>query len=66
MQEPLEHNGEVRPFLLVSTDDKVSDVSTTQFCIPIARIGKCRKEAYNPEMGARLWDFCYNAVKDFL
>ncbi|TCD64078.1 hypothetical protein EIP91_004550 [Steccherinum ochraceum] len=36
------------------------------FCTPIAKIGECRKEAYDPEIGKMLWEFCLDAVKNFL
>ncbi|KZT06203.1 NAD(P)-binding protein [Laetiporus sulphureus 93-53] len=35
-----------------------------KFLIPWARLGECRKEAYDDELGARLWDWLEEQVKD--
>ena len=35
-----------------------------EFLIPWARLGKCRKEAYDPELGAKLWDWMEEVVKN--
>ncbi|KAI0330505.1 NAD-P-binding protein [Cubamyces sp. BRFM 1775] len=36
-----------------------------EFLIPWARLGKCRAEAYDPEIGRRLWDWLDEQVKAF-
>ena len=33
--------------------------------IPWARLGKCKKEAYDDELGKRLWEWCEKEVKAF-
>lgn len=34
-----------------------------QFLIPWARLGKCRPEAYDDEIGERLWNWLQEQVK---
>ncbi|KAI0662127.1 NAD(P)-binding protein [Cubamyces menziesii] len=36
-----------------------------EFLIPWARLGKCRPEAYDPEIGKRLWEWLDEQVKTF-
>ncbi|KAH9949537.1 hypothetical protein B0H21DRAFT_728453 [Amylocystis lapponica] len=35
-----------------------------EFLIPWARVGKCRKEAYDEEIGKRLWSWLEEQVKE--
>ena len=35
----------------------------TQFFIPWARVGKCRPEAYDDEIGERLWKWLGDEIK---
>lgn len=34
-----------------------------QFLIPWARVGECRAEAYDPEVGRRLWEYLEEETK---
>lgn len=65
MPETIEHNGKVRqhqrgqglvnsPFGLLC-----------QFLIPWARVGRTRDEAYDPEVGERVWTWLQDAVTKF-
>ncbi|KAI0072976.1 NAD(P)-binding protein [Panus rudis PR-1116 ss-1] len=37
-----------------------------EFLIPWARVGRCREEAYDPELGKKLWDWLEEQVKDYV
>ncbi|OBZ71701.1 hypothetical protein A0H81_08859 [Grifola frondosa] len=36
-----------------------------KFLIPWARVGECRPEAYDPEIGERLWNWLQEQIKGF-
>lgn len=40
------------------------DHMVVQFLIPWAHVDKCRKEAYDNELGQKLWDTLEDTVKD--
>ena len=40
------------------------DASAVQYAIPIARIARCRAEAYDDELGQKLWAALEEAVKE--
>ena len=61
MPEPLNYNGEVERFLFYKSDGTLT--TAFKFLIPWARVGKCRKEAYDGELGKRLWNWLEEEVR---
>ena len=67
MPEALAYNGEVRPGVLRRRypASHVESIMDVQFMIPWARLGKCRPEVYDDEVGNRLWSWLEEEVKAF-
>ncbi len=50
--------------LYAGTSPETADANG-QYFIPWARRGKANKIAADPELGARLWEWCEAQVKDY-
>lgn len=63
MPETLQYNGEVR-YSLICFVVWMMLMVLLQFLIPWARLGRCREEAYDEELGKKLWNWLEEQVKD--
>ena len=66
MPDALKFNGEVRfDFNLRSISQALCSDVLEQFMIPWARLGRCNKDAYNEDLGCRVWEWCEKEIKAF-